>query len=198
MSAIVVPKNALAFGSGTLYWAAPGAPAPSTFAGITASVFTADWTANSWFALGVTTEGHTLNVEFDFEGIEAAEYDDALLNIMTGRTITAEMELQQIHLTNFRRVFNAPTSKLTTSGSGTTLRSALTLPKSSEVAYCQLGWESSANDERWWGMQVRNTGSVGIRRQRGANNATLPVTWTFEPDSSGEPVYFDASGTTRG
>jgi hypothetical protein len=198
MASITVPKTALAFGAGTLYWAPSGTAAPSTFPTVVGSVFTADWTANGWFALGVTTEGHTLNVEFEFDAIEAAEYDDALLNVMTGRTVSAEAEFQQIHLTNFRRVFNAPSSNLTTSGSGTTLRSALTLPRSNTLVSCQLGWESSANDERWWAMQVRNTGSVGIRRQKGANNATLPVTWTMEPDAAGEPVYFDSAGTLRG
>jgi hypothetical protein len=198
MSNVVVPKTALSYGSGVLYWSPPGTAAPSTFATVTNSVFTADWTANGWFALGVTTEGHTLNVEFSFDAVEAAEYDDPLLNVMTGRTITAEAEFQQIHLTNFRRLFNAPSTKLTTSGATTTLRSAFTLPKSNEVVHCQLGWESSANDERWWAMQARNTGAVGIQRRRGADNATLPVTFTMEPDASGEPIYFDSAGTLRG
>jgi len=198
MANATVTKDALAFGAGVLYWAPSGTAAPSTFATVTGSVFTGSWPSNGWFALGVTTEGHTLNVEFEFDAIEAAEYDDALLNVMTGRTVNAEMELQQIHLTNFRRVFNAPSSNLTTSGASTTLRSALTLPRSSTLVSSQLGWESAANDERWWAMQVRNTGSVGIRRQKGANNATLPVTWTMEPDASGEPVYFDSAGPLRG
>lgn len=198
ISAITVPKTALAYGAGTIYWAPPGTAAPSTFATIVNSVFTADWTANGWFALGVTSEGHTLNIEFSFDAVEAAEYDDPLLNVMTGRTITCEAEFMQIHLTNFRRMFNAPTSRLIVTSSGTTQRNALTLPKSSEVAASQIGWEAAANDERWWAMQARNTGSVGIQRRKGADNATLPVTFTMEPDASGEPVYFDSAGTLRG
>jgi hypothetical protein len=167
---VAAPKTALAYGAGIIFWSPPGTAAPSTFAGVTNSVFTADWTANGWFALGVTTEGHTLNVEFNFDGVEAAEYDDPLLNVMTGRTITVEAEIMQVHLTNFRRLFNAPSTNLTTSGS----------------------------DERWWAMQAVNTGSVGIQRRKGADNATLPVTFTFEPDASGEPVYFDSAGVLRG
>jgi hypothetical protein len=202
MAIVAAPKTALSYGAGILYWAPPGAAAPSTFATVVASgsgsAFSGDWTANGWFALGVTTEGHTLNVEFNFDAVEAAEYDDPLINVMTGRTITCEAEIMQVHLTNFRRIFNAPSSNLTTSGSGSTLRTAFTLPRANTVAYCQLGWESSASDERWWSMQARNTGSVGIQRRKGADNATLPVTFTFEPDASGEPVYFDSAGTLRG
>jgi hypothetical protein len=198
IASVTVPKTALAYGAGTIFWAPPGAAAPSTFATVTNSVFTADWTANGWFAFGVTTEGHVLNVEFSTDAVEAAEYDDPLLNVVTGRTVTTEFELMQIHLTNFRRVFNAPSSSLTTSGSGTTLRSAFVLPRSNTAVRCQLGWESAANDERWWAMQAFNTGSVGIQRRKGADNATLPVTYTFEPDASGEPVYFDSAGTLRG
>jgi hypothetical protein len=198
MALVAAPKTALSYGAGIIFWSPPGTAAPSTFAGVTNSVFTADWTANGWFALGVTTEGHTLNVEFNFDGVEAAEYDDPLLNVMTGRTITVEAEIMQVHLTNFRRLFNAPSTNLTTSGAGTTLRTAFTLPRSNTITRCQLGWESSASDERWWAMQAVNTGSVGIQRRKGADNATLPVTFTFEPDASGEPVYFDSAGVLRG
>ncbi len=33
MAIVAAPKTALAYGAGILYWAAPGAPAPSTAAG---------------------------------------------------------------------------------------------------------------------------------------------------------------------
>ena len=198
MANVAVPKTALSYGAGVMYWSPPGVSAPSTFAGVTGSVFTSDWVSNGWFALGVTTEGHTLNVEFNFDAVEAAEYDDPLLNVLTGRTVSVEAEFQQIHLTNYRRMFNAPSSNLVTTGSGTTLRTAFTLPRSNTIVRCQVGWESAANDERWWAMQAVNTGSVGIQRKKGADNATLPVTFTFEPDASGEPVYFDSAGTLRG
>jgi hypothetical protein len=47
-------------------------------------------------------------------------------------------------------------------------------------------------------MQTFQTGSVGIQRKKGADNASLPLTFTFEPDASSQPVYFAAAGTNRG
>lgn len=193
MPAVTVPKNALSFGAGYLYTAALGIGAPTnTVAG---SVFTDTWIAG-WNLLGVTREGHTLNVEVDTETVEAAEYLDPLLTVTTGRTVSVEMELMQIHLTNFKRAFNGGT--LATSGAGATLLTTLTLPAIGGEVRCQLGWESTDNTERWWGMQCFQTGSIAINRQKGADNASLPLTYNFEPDASSQPIYFASAGTTRG
>lgn len=193
MPAVVVPKGALSFGAGYIYVADLGVSAPAnTVAG---SVFTDTWPAG-WNLWGVTREGHTLNVEYDTEAVEAAEYVDPLLNIVTGRTITAEFEIMQIHLTNYQRAFNGGTKS--TSGSGATLLTTYTLPTIGSEVRRQIGWESVDNTERWWGMQAFQTGSVGIQRQKGADNASLPLTWTFEPDASNQPVYFASAGTNRG
>jgi hypothetical protein len=190
--AVTVPKNALSFGAGYLYWSLQGVSVTNTVVG---SVFTDTWAAG-WNLLGITTEGHTLNVEFDSDSVEAAEYIDPLLNVITGRTISMEAEFMQIHLTNFKRMFNGGT--LSTSGSGTTLLSTYTLPSIGTELRCQLGWEAVANDERWWATACFNTGSVAIQRKKGADNATLPVTFNMEPDASGQPIYFATAGTLRG
>jgi hypothetical protein len=193
MPAVTVPKGALSFGAGYLFHAQPGAAAPAnTVAG---SVFTDNWPVG-WNLFGVTREGHTLNVEIDTEGVEAAEYLDPLLTVTTGRTITAEFELMQIHLTNFQRAFNGGTKA--TSGSGATLLTTYTLPAIGAEVRCQIGWESVDGTERWWGMQAFQTGGVAIQRQKGADNASLPLTYTLEPDASSQPVYFASAGTTRG
>src|SRR4051794_116341 len=107
MPPVVVPKNALAFGAGYLYWSLQGVAVPANTP-IVNSVFTDTWAAG-WNLLGITTEGHTLNVEFDSDAVEAAEYIDPLLNVITGRTISMEAEFMQIHLTNFKRMFNGGT-----------------------------------------------------------------------------------------
>lgn len=158
-------------------------------------MFTDSWPAG-WNALGITREGHVLNIEIEADAVEAAEYVDPLLNVVTGRTISAEMDLMQVSLTQFRRVFNGGT--LSTSGSGATLLTTFTLPQIGQEVRCQLGWESTDGTERWWAMQVFNTGSVGINRQKGADNASLPVTFTMEPDGSSQPIYFASAGTVRG
>jgi hypothetical protein len=159
------------------------------------SVYTDTWPAG-WNLLGVTKEGHTLNIDINTDAVEAAEYVDPLLNVVTGRTITSEFELMQIHMTNVKRAFNGGT--LATSGAGTTLLTTYTLPAIGAEVRCQIGWEAVDNTERWWGMQAFQTGSVGIQRKKGADNATLPLTYTFEPDASSQPIYFANAGANRG
>jgi hypothetical protein len=190
---MVVPKSALSFGAGYLLVADSGTAAPTNT--VVGSVFTDTWPAG-WSLWGVTREGHTLNIEIDSEAVEAAEYLDPLLNVTTGRTITVEFEIMQIHLTNFKRAFNGGTK--TPTGSGTTLLTTYTLPAIGAEVRQQIGWESVDNTERWWGMQCFQTGGVGIQRQKGADNASLPLTFTLEPDASSQPVYFAAAGTNRG
>lgn len=193
MPAVTVPKGALSFGAGYLFRSDLGVSVPAnTVAG---SVFTDAWPAG-WNLWGITREGHTLNVEIDSEGVEAAEYVDPLLNVVTGRTITSEFEAMQIHLTNFRRSFNGGT--LSTSGSGATLLTTYTLPAIGAEVRCQIGWESVDNTERYWGLQCFQTGSVGIQRRKGADNAGLPLTFTFEPDANNQPIYMSSAGANRG
>lgn len=183
----------MAFGAGYTYLSALGIAAPTNT--VVGSVFTDTWPAG-WNPLGITKEGHTLNINFDADQVEAAEYIDPLLNVITGRTITAEAEFMQISLTMFKKMFNGGT--LATSGSGTTLLTTYTLPQIGQEVRQQIGWESVDGTERWWAMQVFNIGSAGIQRKKGADNATLPVTFTMEPDGSGQPVYFASAGTIRG
>jgi hypothetical protein len=191
---VTVPKGSLAFGAGALFFSLLGAGAAPTNT-VAGSVFTDAW-AVAWNLLGVTREGHTLNVEYESDTVEAAEYLDPLLNVITSRTIGMEVDLMQVHLTNFKRVFNGGT--LTPSGAGATLLTTYTLPKIGQEVRCQLGWEASDFTERWWGMQCFQVGEVSIQRRKGADNASLPVTFNMEPDGSGEPIYFAAAGTTRG
>jgi hypothetical protein len=194
MPAVTVPKGSLAFGAGALYSSDLGAGAAPTNT-VAGSVFTDNWGAG-WNLLGVTREGHTLNIEFETEAVEAAEYLDPLLNVVTSRNVGIETDLMMINMTTFKRVFNGGTKS--TSGSGATLLTTFTLPKMGAEVRCQLGWESSDFTERWWGMQCFQVGEVGVQRQKGASNASLPVTFNFEPDGAGEPIYMAGAGTTRG
>lgn len=191
--AIVVPKGALSFGAGYLLTSAAGVAAPANT--VSGNVFTDNWPAG-WNPWGVTREGHTLNIGVDTDTVEAAEYIDALITVTTGRTVTVEFEPMQIHLTNFRRALNGGT--LSTSGSGGTLLSTYTLPSIGAETRIQLGWEAVDGTERWWAMQCFQTGEVSIQRRKGADNASLPLNFTLEPDASGQPVYFAAASPTRG
>lgn len=193
MPAIVVPKNALAFGAGYLYWAPLGTTVPTcTVAG---SVFTDTW-PGGWIALGVTREGHEFSYEIDTETVEAAEYLDPLATVTTGRTSGMTFDLMNVHLTNLKRALNGGT--IATSGSGATLRSEYTPPAVGEEVRAMIGWESQDLTERVYAEQAFQVGSLTIARRKGADNASIPMEWRFEPAADGQPFRHITAGTVRG
>jgi hypothetical protein len=190
---MLAPKNALSFGAGTLLYASIGTALPDYT--IVNSIFTGPWGAG-WNLLGVTREGHDFTIEMDSEEVEVAEYLDPVANVITGRNVGMEFELLQLHATNMRRVFNGGT--LTTSGSGTTLRTTYKLPQPGQEIRCMIGWESTDQTERIVAQQAFQVGSVSISRKKGAANAGLPVSFKFEPDANGDPFLHDFAGALRG
>jgi hypothetical protein len=193
MPAIAVPKNALSFGAGYLYWAPLGTSVPTcTVAG---SVFTDTW-PSGWVPLGVTREGHELSYELSTEDVEAAEYLDPLATVTTGRTSGMSFELMQIHATNLKRALNGGT--IATSGVGDTLRSEFSPPNVGEEVRSMIGWESQDLTERVYAEQAFQVGSLTIARRKGADNAGLPLEWRFEIPASGKPFVYVTAGAIRG
>jgi hypothetical protein len=192
MPSAVVPKNALALGPGYLYYATFGTGLPAnTVAG---SVFTDTWT--SWNLLGITKEGHEFTYDINTDDVSAAEYLDVLQYVTTGRAASIKFAMMQIHATNFKRALNGGT--LTTSGAGATLLSTLTAPVIGGEVRCQIGWESTDNTERLVALQCFQVGTINVNRKKGSDNATIPVEFRFEVDTSGNPFYYYTAGTLRG
>lgn len=194
MPAAVAPKNALSFGAGWLYWSLSGGALPSNT--IVGSVFTDVPNPAVWGLLGVTREGHEMNVALSVDQVEAAEYLPPLQNVTTGRTVTVAADMMQISKTQFQLAFNGGT--VATSGSGTTLLTTYRLPTVGQERRIQLLWESTDSTERWTAGSVFQTGDVSISRRKGAANASLPVTFTFEPDTNGDEFVQYFAGATRG
>lgn len=193
MPAIAVPKNALSFGAGYLYWAPLGTSVPAcTVAG---SVFTDTWPVG-WIPLGVTREGHEMSYEIDTETVEAAEYLDAIATVTTGRTSGMSFELMNVHATNLKRALNG--GNIATSGAGATLRSEYTPPNVGEEVRAMIGWESQDLTERVYAEQAFQVGSLTIARRKGADNAGLPLEWRFEPAADGQPFHYVTAGALRG
>lgn len=190
----VAPKNALSFGAGWLFWGAAGVGWPTNT--VVGSVFTDTPNPANWFLIGVTREGHEMTVDLSVDQVEAAEYLEALANVTTGRTVTVSFDMMQIHKSNFQRTFNG--GSVTTSGATTTLLTTYKLPAVGAETRGQLLWEASDSTERWVAGQVFQTGSVAISRSKGADNASLPVEFTFEPDANGDPFVQYFAGATRG
>jgi hypothetical protein len=192
MSALA-PKSALAFGAGRLYWSPLGTSLPSST--VVNSVFT-DTTWTGWSLLGVTKEGHEFSYDIDTDTVTAAEYLDPLLTVTTGRTVSMSFELMNVHATNIKRALNGGT--LTPSGSGTSQLNTYTPPSIGTEVRSQIGWQAEADDERIIALQTFQIGSLSIARKKGADVATLPVQFRFEPDSSGTPFTYYSAGSIRG
>ncbi|PZG17805.1 hypothetical protein C1I95_14745 [Micromonospora craterilacus] len=189
----VVPKNALSFGAGFLYWAPLGTSLPSST--VAGSIFTDTWPVG-WILLGVTREGHEFSYELNTEEVEAAEYLDAIATVTTGRAVGMSFDLMQVHAQNLKRVMNG--GNIATSGAGATLRSDFTPPKMGEEVRSMLGWESTDLTERLTAEQCFQTGSLAVSRRKGADNASLPTEWKLEPAADGNPFHHLFAGATRG
>ncbi|WBB94181.1 hypothetical protein [Verrucosispora sp. WMMC514] len=189
----VVPKNALSFGAGFLYWAPLGTSVPSST--VAGSVFTDNWPAG-WILLGVTREGHEFSYELSTEDVEAAEYLDPIATVTNGRTVGMSFELMQVHAQNLKRALNG--GNIATSGSGATLRSEYTPPAMGQEVRCMLGWEASDLTERLYAEQCFQTGTLTVSRNKGANNAGLPTEWRLEPAADGQPFHHIFAGAIRG
>ena len=194
MPSAIAPKTALSFGAGWIYAGASGVALPTnTVAG---SVFTDVPNPALWFLIGVTREGHEKTIDLSVEPVEAAEYLEPIVNVTTGRTVTVATDMMQIHVGNYKRAFNGGTTA--TSGSGATLLTTYKLPQLGQEQRIQLLWESTDSTERWTAASVFQQGSVAINRRKGADNASLPVEWTLEPDANGDPFVQYFAGAIRG
>lgn len=193
MPAATVPKNAVAVGPGYLYIAALLTALPAnTVAG---SIFTDAWPAG-WNLLGITVAGHEFDYALSTDTIDAAEYFDPIQVVTVGRAASVKCELQQIHATNLKRMLNGGT--LAVSGSGATQLNTYQPPAPGTEVRQMIGWEATDNTERWVMEQALQIGSLAIKRDKGKNNATLPVEFKAEIPASGFPFQWFTAGTLRG
>jgi hypothetical protein len=187
----VVAKDALAKGPGTLFWTTPGVAEPSYT--VAASIFDSTWTG--WFQLGITKEGSEFTYDLSQDPIQAAEYLDDIDQVTTGRVVTIKFELMRINATNLARALNRPT--VTTTGSGTTLRSTVKAPALGAELYCQIGWQSQDDTERIVMMNAFQIGGISMSRKKGADVATLPLEFKGFPDTNGDPFIYNSAGAIR-
>jgi hypothetical protein len=198
MANATVPKSALAIGAGVLYSANANTAYPANT--VVGSVFTDLWaTAGAWLPIGITKNGHELTYAPKVDAIEAEEYLDPIAYTTTGRTSGVKFELMQVNMTNWKRMVNGGSGALTTSGSGTTLLTTGVLPGPGQEVRCMLGWEADTNDERWVAEQCLQSGTLSVKRQKGASVATFTAEFNFELGPvSGRPFTPYGAGTLRG
>jgi hypothetical protein len=192
MPAVAVPKTAIATGPGYLYLAPLATALPAnTVAG---SVFTDTWPVG-WSLLGVTKNGSEFDYTITTATIDSAEYFDPLQIVTTARAASFIMELMQLSATSFVHALNG--GVLTVTGATTTQLNAYTPPAPGSEVRTMLGWEAQDNTERLVMEQCFQTGALKVTRQKGANNATLPLQFDAELPASGFPFRYWSAGTIR-
>ncbi len=185
-----VPK--VATDPGFLFYAPLGTAEPTH--AVTGSVFSDVW-PTAWLALGATEEGSNFTFTTSTEMIEAAEFYDPIKYVSTGRTGSIGFALLSITAANTRRALNG--GALTTTGTLGTTMTTYTPPAVGAEIRCMIGWESQDSTERLVCYQCFNTAGITIARRKGAAKATLPVEYSLELPSGGQPFKYLTAGVDR-
>lgn len=189
----VVPIPALGVEPGVLWWAPLGTAEPThTVAG---SVFTDNW-PGAWLALGATEGGSNFKWKTKFDTIEVAELLDPVKYVSAGREGSIAFALASISATNMKRALNGGT--ITVTGAGATTMSSYIPPTPGQEVRCMIGWESLDSTERLICYQTINTGEVSVQRRKGKDKAVIPVEFSLEVPSSGNPFKYITAGSARG
>jgi hypothetical protein len=182
----------LATDPGFLFWAPLGTTEPTH--AVTGSVFSDAWPV-AWIRLGATEEGHAFNWQTTFDPVTVAELLDPIKYVTTGRTGSLAFALADFHMNNVKRALNGGT--VTTTGTTTTTMSVYTPPAAGQETRAMVGWESTDGTERLVAYQCINTGQVSITRRKGSDNANLPIEYSLEIPSTGQPFKYLTAGVAR-
>lgn len=184
------------YGPGKL-WIAPLGTVTSTYTPtVAASLFTQGTTATgvpgatTFLPLGRTNEGMELSYSIETEDDTPAESFDPHRTIMTGRTASLAVSLRQINLTNLRAAFNLMGSTITAPTA--TAFSRVSPPSPGSESYCQIMWESDANDMIIIMYKTLQVGEFSLAGRKGAESMRLELEFRGnQPDSSVATVPVD-------
>src|SRR5258706_4220297 len=168
---------ALALGLGHLYGARLATAEPADLIAPMASVSIA------WAGLGYTDAGTTINYQLNTSPVDVAEELDPISNAPDGRTASVDFALAEITATNLKRAFNGGTI------TGATGCVYFEPPDLGAELRVMLVYEAEDHTERWIFRQAFNAGQVAMARQKGASNATIPVSFMLEKPASGLRLF---------
>jgi hypothetical protein len=164
---------------------------------VAGSVFTDAWPA-AWIPWGVTREGSSWSYQINTGEVTVAEYLAPLAYIEEGVTIGVDFDVVQVTAKNIAAALNNVTSGVrTVSGAGATLLSKVSPPAVGQSVRTMLGWESSDGTERAFFYQCLQRGNLQIQRRKGANPASLPLSYGIEQPATGDPFNIYIAGTGR-
>jgi hypothetical protein len=177
-------SKTISLGPGKLYWAAAGTADPTT--AVTGSVIS-DTLPVAWKEIGYTEAGSEFSYELTSEPVQVAEVFDPISNKTTGRSGSVSFEMAELTVRNLVLALNGGT--VTNSGTGATAMWTYEPPNPGSEVRVALVWQAEDNLERWLFRQAFQTGSVTIGRRRGADKATVPVSFALEPTSAGAKPF---------
>jgi hypothetical protein len=193
MPAVTVPKDSIVLGAGYLFKAPLGSSAPTnTVAG---SIFTDAWPV-AWIPIGVTKQGHSWSYKLSTDTLVVAEYLPPLKIVETGVDIGVDFEIVQVTVQNYKLSMNGGTVT-TVSGTGATTLTKYGPPAVGGSVRTMLGWESEDGTERVIWYQCLQNGELKVQHQKGADSASLPVSFGVEQPSSGDSFNIWTAGTVR-
>jgi hypothetical protein len=195
MVAPAVPVTSIQIGAGVLLKAPIGTAGPTSGGTVAGSVFTDSWPAG-WNPIGATEGGHDFSYQIATGTVEVAEYLVPLKIVSTGVTVGVSFAISEMTAKNYTWVLNGGTYTLV-SGTGATTLSKVSPPALGAEVRTMLGWESSDGTERIIWYQCLQSGNIQIPRHKGADNANLPVAFSVEQPSSGNPFDIWIAGATR-
>lgn len=127
--------------------------------------------AGAWTDLGYTNEGSEFVFDQTFEDVEVAEELEPVEVIQTARQTTVNFALAELTAANMQRALNG--GEINTAGGIVTFEP----PSVGSFDDVMLGWEADDGLERWVFRRCRNVGSVNLPRRKGADKATLPMSF---------------------
>lgn len=153
-------------GVGKLYFAEVGATEPVDF--------TSAWSA-AWIPVGYTDEGHSFTQTPSYDDVTVAEELIPIRSVKTALDMTLEFAAAEITAVNIQKAFNGGT--ITTGTGFVTFTPPAASAADTRVA---IGWESDDNTERWVFRKCVQTGGSEITRRKGADKATIPMSFKLE------------------
>lgn len=176
---------AVRFGKpGKLYIAALGTAEPTNVSSAWNTAFV---------PLGYTDEGSTFTSELSTEDVQVAEELEPIAVATTGRVTAVNVALAELTQRNLSIALNGGTI-VTPDGQNWTFEP----PDMGNETRYMLGWDASAdpstNDLRFLFRRVLTVGNLDLSNRKGAEKATLSVTFRLEKPADGTSKPFKVWG----
>ena len=147
--------------------------------------------------VGYTAEGSEISYSFGTDPVEVAEALDPLFNRTTSRSGSVTFAMAENTVRNLTFAFNG--GKVTAYGTGASAGLKYEPPEPGFEVRRKIIWVAEDNTERWLLRQTFQTGDVTVARRKGAEYATLPVTFAIEtPAAGGAPFAVFYAGSRAG